>query len=265
MIAEPSEYEKIRNQTVLENRGVLQLLGLGGGLTGSSAAAIPHEDSDPDWGEDTPNIPAATAAPPSKPKPALKKAAATAAVTRASASTGTTELVELQFDMPPPGGPFKLLAFVSLVGRGARSLESTLFVLQSVKQELCPDLETWKWKKQCSKKNSTISKYFADQLIATSSGELAAIKTAHSGLCKANTPSLNLAPLPAVVEFLSANDKGRHAMCIESGFLAALAAVSTDGGATGGNSISNVGAGGGAKEQRGPFAKAFGQKYKTNE
>ena len=53
MIAEPSEYEKIRNQTVLENRGVLQSLGLGGGLTGSSAAAIPHEDSDPDWGEES--------------------------------------------------------------------------------------------------------------------------------------------------------------------------------------------------------------------
>ena len=96
------------------------------------------------------------------------------------------------------------------------------FVLRSVQQNLCPELPEWKFKKQCSKKNSTINAYFGSQLTSATKEQMVELKAKCSAICGDRTVTLNLAPLSATMEFLSSNGKERHAMCIEANLSAAL-------------------------------------------
>ena len=133
---------------------------------------------------------------------------------------GASRLVELRFPMTEPDGGFKLVAFVDRFDNDA--IRAVKFVLQSVQQNLCPDLPEWKFKKQCSKKNSAINAYFGSQLTSATKEQMVELKAKCSAICGDRTVTLNLAPLSATMEFLSSNGKERHAMCIEANLAVAL-------------------------------------------
>ena len=133
---------------------------------------------------------------------------------------GASRLVELRFPMTEPDGGFKLVAFVDRFDNDA--IRAVKFVLRSVQQNLCPDLPEWKFKKQCSKKNSAINAYFGSQLTSATKEQMVELKAKCSAICGDRTVTLNLAPLSATMEFLSSNGKERHAMCIEANLAVAL-------------------------------------------
>ena len=137
-----------------------------------------------------------------------------------ASSFGSSRLVELKFPMKEADGDFKLMAFVDCVDRDA--IRSVNFVLRSVQQNLCPELPEWKFKKQCSKKNSTINAYFGSQLTQATKSQMMELKAKCPTICGDRTVTLNLAPLNATMEFLSSNGREKHAMCIEANLSAAL-------------------------------------------